>query len=326
MYKLSPSLRIGVLRGGPSPEYDVSLRTGGHVLEQLSETHQPIDIFISKNGTWHVQGIERNPERILNHVDVVFNALHGTFGEDGTVQDILDNHGVRYTGSDKLSSAIAMNKWMTKESVKKAGIKTPVAVCIRADEDFKIQIHEALQTIPFPMIIKPLRGGSSVGVQVVLNPIDFATVVGSLLEKGDDVLVEEYIKGREATCGVIDNFREQNIYSLPVIEIILGGDSSVWDYESKYNGKSKEICPGNFSLAEKKQIEEISAQVHSVLGLSHYSRSDFIVTPKRGIYFLEVNTLPGLTRESLLPVALDAVGVSMKDFLHHVIGLAMEEK
>src|SRR4051812_28058000 len=110
MTTLPSSLRIGVLRGGPSPEYDASLKTGGHVLKYLNETHKPLDIFISKDGTWHVQGIERKPERILKQVDVVWNALHGLYGEDGGVQEILNHHGVPYTGSDRMASAVAMNK------------------------------------------------------------------------------------------------------------------------------------------------------------------------------------------------------------------------
>ena len=140
---LPSSLRIGVLRGGPSSEYDVSLQSGAHVLKHLSETHKPVDIFISRDGAWHVGGVEKSPERILKHMDVVFNALHGTFGEDSKVQDLLNSHDIPYTGSDKLPSAIAMNKWLTKERLKLVGIKTPVAVLIRADDSLD-QKHVSL--------------------------------------------------------------------------------------------------------------------------------------------------------------------------------------
>ena len=136
-------------------------------------------------------------------------------------------------------------------------------------------------------------------------------------------MVEENIKGREATCGVVDKFRGNDFYSLLPIEIIKPEKSDFFDYEAKYCGGSQEICPGNFSRDEKEAIQELAVAAHKVLGLRHYSRSDFIISPGRGIYILEVNTLPGLTAESLLPKSLQAVGCSLPDFLDHLITLAL---
>lgn len=325
MQIISPSLRIGVIRGGPSVEYEVSLGTGGNILKHLSASHNPLDIFISRDGKWHIQGIERTPERILKHVDVVVNALHGTFGEDGGLQEILDSHGTRYTGSDKLSSAIAMNKWMTKERVEKAGIKTPLYFIVRQEDSISEKAKFIFNSIPHPMIVKPACSGSSFGLYKVNSFSELVSALEVILSEHGSAIVEEYIVGKEATCGVVDNFRGRDIYALPPIEII-PPTGKLFDYESKYNGQSQEICPGNFSKEEKKEIEEISAKIHQILGLSHYSRSDFIISPKRGIYFLEVNTLPGLTNESLLPKSLNAVGVTMPEFLHHIIFLALNQK
>ncbi|MES2213400.1 MAG: D-alanine--D-alanine ligase [Patescibacteria group bacterium] len=329
-FTLPSSLRIGVVRGGPSPEYDVSLKTGSNVLKELSVTHRPIDIFISRDGTWHMRGVPKTPDRILKHVDVVFNALHGTYGEDGRIQEIFDHYGIPYSGSGKLSSAISMNKFMTKECITQAGIKTPLSVLVRTTDNVPTSIRNVFSLLPMPVIIKPVTGGSSVGITIAHTKEELVDAIETILQSENDVLVEEYIKGREATCGVVNNMRGQNVYALPVVEIIPPKKSDepnqFFDYDAKYSGQSREICPGNFSIAEKKEIERISSEVHSILSLDGYSRSDFIVTPRRGIYFLEVNTLPGLTSESLLPKSLEAVGIKFQEFLHHILGLALERK
>lgn len=324
MQTLPTSLKIGVMRGGPSKEYDVSLSSGANVLEVLSETYRPIDIFISKDGAWHMHGLEKTPAQILKNVDVVWNALHGTWGEDGKVQEILNHYGVKFTGSEKYPSAIAMNKWLTKEHLKPLGIKTPTYTLVRQTDNLKERAKEIFNTIPHPLIIKPVGGGSSFGITIAKNYLELYTGLYDILSGESDALVEEYISGREATAGVIDGFREKELYNLPVVEI--KHDNTFFDFDSKYSGKSEEICPGNFSTKEKKEIEELAGLVHKHLGLRHYSRSDFIVSPKRGIYFLEVNTLPGMTKESLVPLALKSVGSSVKDFVHHVLRLAMNNK
>ena len=322
MQTLSPSLRIGVLRGGPSSEYDVSLKTGANVLKHLSATHRPIDIFITKDGKWHMNGVERSPERILKNVDVIFNALHGSYGEDGGVQEVLDCLGVPYTGSGKMESAIAMNKWMTKERAILAGIKTPISTLVRQTDSLTDKAKEIFYSIPYPLIVKPASGGSSLGLHKVSTSGELLSALESVLSEHGSALVEEYIKGKEGTCGVIENFRGQKIYSLPPVEIISPA-GKMFDYDSKYNGESKEICPGNFSEKEKKEIERVAKLIHDKLGLRHYSRSDFIVSPRRGVYFLETNTLPGLTEESLMPKSLKAVGIEMKEFLGHLLHLAI---
>lgn len=325
MQTLPDSLRIGVIRGGPSSEYEVSLKTGGHVLEILSETHRPIDIFISKDGVWHMGGLEKSPEKILKNVDVVWNGLHGEFGEDGKIQEILSSHGVRYTGSEKYPSSITMNKWLTKEHLKSLGIRTPVYELVRQTDNLKEKAKEIFNSIPHPLIIKPVRGGSSLGIKIVDNYVDLYKALYEILSEESDALVEEYIKGKEATVGIIDNYRNQKLYSLPPIEIRHKSKDGYFDFDSKYSGEAEEICPGNFSQSEKKEIETLATLIHQHLGLRHYSRSDFIVSPKRGIYFLEVNSLPGLTKESLIPKALHSVGSSTKDFIHHILLLALNK-
>ncbi|MES3004751.1 MAG: D-alanine--D-alanine ligase [Patescibacteria group bacterium] len=323
-FTLPTSLRIGVLRGGPSSEYDVSLQTGASILNVLQDTHAPVDIFVSKDGKWHLNGIERNPGRVLSSVDVVFNAMHGKYGEDGQVQELLETHGVPYTGSTRFPSMTAMNKWHTKEILKKHNIKTPIGILVKQSDHLLQKAKQIWGEIPHPMIVKPTCGGSSLGIVVAHSFQELLSALETTLAEHGSVLVEEYIKGKEATCAVIDNFRNKDFYTLPPIEIVSA--NSVFDYDAKYSGKSREICPGNFTKEEKMEIERLAELTHKALGLRHYSRSDFIVHPKRGIYFLEVNSLPGLSRDSLLSKSLTAVGSNIKEFLHHVLNLTLHRR
>lgn len=324
MYTIPQSLRVGVLRGGPSSEYEVSLKTGANVLKELEGVCRVSDIFIDKQGNWHYRGVACKPEKILHQFDVIFNALHGEYGEDGKVQEILESHGTPYTGSGRLASGIGMNKALTKDFYRKAGIKTPQSKVVFENDDIKKRISEIFQTFTFPMVVKPVSSGYSVGVYIVQNLQDLEKVLVESLTKNQSVLVEEFIKGREATCGVVDNFRGEKHYALPPVEIKSHND--FFDYEAKYGGKSEEIVPGLFPLETKKEIEKLAVLAHKVLGLRHYSRSDFIIHPKRGIFILVSNTLPGLTNESLLPKSLASVGAEMKHFLAHIIGLALNKK
>lgn len=321
-------LRVGVLRGGPSSEYDISLKTGGHVLQNLSsDLYITRDILISKDGVWHMRGFETTPNRVLKHVDVVFNALHGEYGEDGEVQRILDTFQVPYTGSKALASNLAMNKPRAKEIVSKAGISVPLHVIIEQTSDIERTVTEIFRTFPQPVVVKPLNKGSSLGVAFAGSYQELIDVVTTALEVSPSILVEEFIRGKEVTCGVIDDFRGEEKYTLLPIEIVLPHGKDCFDYDAKYNDEDKGgatlRCPGNLTAEEKLLIKDATRKVHEVLGLRHYSRSDFIVTP-RGVYFLEVNTLPGLTEHSLVPHALKEAGCSFKEFVEHLINLAVE--
>jgi D-alanine-D-alanine ligase len=318
--------RVGVLRGGPSSEYEVSLKSGKSVIDSLSEKYEVIDIFISKEGIWHYLGAPIQPEKIFKKIDVVFNALHGAYGEDGTVQKILDQFSVPYTGSKALASAISMNKILSKKVYKNYNLKTPLHVVINKKNNNSAEILRIFKSFPIPAVVKPASGGSSIGTSIAKTLSELEKSVADALQYSDEVLIEEYIAGKEATCAVVDNFRNESVYSLLPIEIRKPADSAFFDYNAKYLGKSEEICPGNFTAVEKEMIQKIAKEAHKALGLRHYSRSDFIIHPKRGIYILETNTLPGLTSESLLPKSLLAVGCSLPDFLDHLINLAVSKE
>ncbi len=319
-----PKLRVGVLRGGPGHEYEVSLRTGQNVLRYLPEDdYLARDILIDRQGRWHLNGLPTMPERLPGHIDVVFNALHGEYGEDGRVQQLLNALSLPYTGSGHLASAVGMNKHLTKDFLRQAGIRTPYGLLIEPTETAVVAAERVLRRLGPPWIVKPLDRGSSVGVGHAATVAALPVAITEARRYAPSVLIEQFIRGREATCGVIDDFRGLPCYSLPPVEIRRPAEAPVWDYENKYNGQTAELCPGNFSAEEKREIERLSRLAHQTLNLRHYSRSDFIVTP-RGVYLLEVNTLPGLTSESLLPKSLQAVGCSYPEFLRHIVNLALK--
>lgn len=323
-------IKVGVLRGGPSSEHEISLKTGKSVLLNLPEKYSGRDVFINKEGNWHLDRRPSDPEGVFRSVDVIFNALHGQYGEDGKVQQLLEHFSIPYTGSGVIASALGMNKVLAREEFKKAGLKVPKATLVNTDEGSLKEAERVFRTISPPWVIKPISGGSSVGVSVARSLPDLIGALDAAFGLGQKVLVEEYIAGKEATCGIIDDFREEKHYALPVIEIIPPSRFEFFNYDAKYGGETKEICPANFSLSVKKEIENMARRAHDALGCRHYSRSDFIVAPPRKrneppqIYILEINTLPGLTEESLMPKALNAVGASYGEFLDHLIKLALK--
>lgn len=320
-----PKIVVGVLRGGPSSEYEVSLKTGASVLAHLPEKYVGHDIFISRDGTWHSQGVPRPLSKIVKKVDVIFNALHGSYGEDGKVQRLLEHFGVPYTGSGPLASAVGMNKALSKKVYSAHGLKTPNFVLLRKTNATSAALMEVFRTFPHPYVVKPSSAGSSVGISIARSFPDFKIAVENALQHSSAVLIEEFIAGREATCGVIENFRGEKTYALSPIEIIHPKKNQFFDYEAKYGGESREICPANFTLKVKEEIQNMAALAHNALQLRHYSRSDFMISPK-GIYILETNTLPGLTPQSLVPKALEAGGTKFPDFLDHLITLALSRK
>lgn len=315
---------VAVLRGGPSSEYEISLKSGATILQELNrEKYEPHDIFISKTGQWHRQGVELPPEKALRGIEVALNVLHGEYGESGEVQRLLDTFDIAHTGGGPVQSALAFNKLKTKEALRNSKIRLARHLELARERDMnQSRLLEIFRTFPQPCIIKPVAAGSSVGVTLAKDYYSLAFGLDKAFEISPKIFIEEFIKGKEATCGVVEDFRGEELYSLLPIEIVPPPESPFFDYDAKYSGRTQEIVPGNFSAHEKAEIQKFAKLAHQALGLRHYSRSDFIVSP-RGIYFLEVNSAPaiGFTSESLMPKALRAIGTSIRDFLDHVIQL-----
>lgn len=321
-------IKVAVLRGGPSSEYEVSLKTGAGVLANLPSHYIGTDVLIDKKGVWHIDGVPFKPHNLPKRFDVAFIAMHGEYGEDGTVQRLLEELHMPFTGSGSLASAIGMNKSLAKKAFEREGIKTPVSKVIAKDDYVpELTAAEVYKTFPQPSVVKPCSGGSSVATSIAHTIHELEEALRKGFEVGEKVIIEEFIKGREATCGVLEDFRDKDFYPLLPIEII-PKKQTFFDYEAKYSSEvgAEEICPGNFSKEESQTIQELAIKAHKAIGARHYSRSDFIIHPKRGIYCLEINTLPGLTPQSLLPKAMVAIGSSYSELLDHVLRLALRPK
>lgn len=315
---------VGVLRGGPSHEHEVSLKSGAAILANLPEENFVArDIYIDKSGQWYERGRPITPDRILRQLDVVLNGLHGEYGEDGKVQKLLERFGVRYAGTNSFNSSIAMHKLMAKMRAKETGLLTPDFRYIEHVTDSEVVAYDIIRTFRQPVVVKPVGWGSSIGISIVSGYVPVLTAIKQLFFRGaSSILIEEYIRGKEATMGIVENLRDEALYTLPPIEII-PPKGDFFSYDAKYSGKSLEICPGNFSRVTTEDLQRAAKIMHRTLGLRHYSQSDFIITSK-GVYYLETNTLPGLTSESLLPKSLAAIGVSFPAFLSHLVNLALE--
>lgn len=318
-------LRVGVMRGGLGSEYHVSLRTGGNVLSALSpEKYEVHDIFISHVGEWHIDGRPTTPAKLSRQVDVVFNALHGEFGEDGKVQKILEQFNIPYTGSTAIVSAIGMNKELAKKYFSAVGIKVPRGQTVARGEDVEEVLARVGEEIRAPYVVKPLAGGSSVGLSLAKNERELVVAIEKALAYSEKALVEEYVRGREVTLGVVDASTGVGSYATPPLEILLPPET-LFDYDQKYKNLAHPVGPARMSETERRALEEAALRAHVHLGARHYARYDFILT-EDGPYLLEVNTLPGLTETSLLPKSLALHGLSLSEFLDYVISLALRKK
>lgn len=313
---------VGVLRGGSSGAYRASLANGQTILANLpSERYKTRDIFIDTQGVWHLAGRPMESHRILQQLDVVVSGLQGEYGENGTIQKLLERYGVPYVGANSFSSYLAMHKVFSKEHALESDILTPRYTFIESEDDPANQVAEVVRTYTQPVVVKPLSGGASEGVTLASGYASVYRAVVSLLAQGvRGVIVEEYVQGREATVGVVEGLRGEQLYVLPPIEIALQ-PKELFSHEAKLNNSAQKTCPAHFPKKITEELMSSARTVHNALGVRHYSRSDFIVSP-RGVYYLETNTLPSLVDNSLFSTSLGAVGVSMSDFLEHLIHLA----
>jgi D-alanine-D-alanine ligase len=315
---------VGVLRGGPTSEHDVSLLSGHAIVANLPrDRYTTRDIYIDKRRTWHERGKPVAPADILRTTDVVISTLHGEYGESGEIQRMLEQSRVPYVGPDAINSYFALHKVIAKQRAIEAGIKTPKFRLVEADTDIDALAYDITRTFSQPVVVKPLTSGSSVGVSVVGGYVQIHSAVSALLARHPlGVLVEEYIRGTEASVGVVEGLRGEELYVLPTVEILVPRGSHI-SYEQRHSGQLQEICPGRFDRTVHNELGHAAETMHRALGQRHYSRSDFIVG-KNGVYFLELNTAAGtmLGKDSTFTRSLAAVGISFPDFLIHVLSKA----
>ena len=305
-------IRVAVLMGGPSAEHDVSLMSGRTVCDSLDPSrYEAFPVHIDREGEWAVPF-----EHVMDNADIAFLALHGEYGEDGRIQDFLENVGMPYTGSSSQSSALGMNKVASAKLFRAYGLDVPEWGDVSRHGDwanFKADFG-------YPVVVKPADRGSSVGVSIVRDEPSLRDALCSVFDISRHAMVQRYVSGRELTCAVIED--EQGIIPLPPTEII-PKSSSFFDYDSKYApGASKELTPAPLSREETLEVQRIAAAAHRVIGASGATRTDMIMDGNGTFYILEINTIPGMTKTSLLPQAAASHGMGMDRLLDHIIASA----
>ena len=348
-------IRVAVLMGGKSAEREVSLSTAGQVMKALDP--QKYDVFPVDTAYLAQRALPEAPRMLedalpgggssngssgglvngagatlpapsdpplvgRNRPDVALVCLHGRYGEDGTIQGMLEMLEIPYTGSGVLASALAMNKVMAKKIFQAEGIPTPPAITLRgrADADLYLRSLEAGGAeVGCPAVVKPSEQGSTIGITIVREPGDMAAALDTALAYDHEVLVEKYVEGIEITAPVLGN---SELTALPLVEIVPA--NGFYDYEAKYTpGATDEIVPARLTDEQTRRAQELGLQAHRALGCRGFSRTDLMVGDD-GIWVLEVNTIPGMTPTSLLPRSADAAGISFPQLVDQMVQLALE--
>lgn len=307
---MKKKLRIVVLSGGKSPEYEVSLSSGKMVLEALKKKgHNVLPLVIGKEGKGYEYLFKLK-------ADVVFIAMHGPFGEDGTVQGLLELAGIPYTGSGVLASALGMDKLAFRQAIKETGVLVPEYLVLEKKDGS----DKVLKKFSLPVVVKPSNQGSSVGVNIVREKKDLNKSLEKAFKFGPRVIAEEFLSGTEVTCGILGN---ENPSALPIAEIVPKND--FFDYEAKYTpGMSEEIVPARISPGLTNKVKETALKVYRAVNCLGFGRVDIIIS-KGKPYVLEINTIPGLTPNSLLPKEAAAAGIAYPELIEKVIEFALQK-
>lgn len=296
-------LNIVVMLGGPSAEREVSLRTGQAAAAALRSLGHRVHELDPKPGSW----------KLHDDVDVVFLALHGSYGEDGAIQSELEQLGVAYTGCGPEASRIAFDKVLTKERCIEKQIPTARYAVVRtAEAPLPAGLH-------LPLVIKPVRQGSSVGLQFVDESRQWPAALKHSLAFDSEVLVEERVIGRETTVGILDG------QPLPIVEV--RPKKGAYDYQNKYtSGATQYFCPADFDAATTRRIQKAALDAFHAVGGRDYARVDVMVNSRNEPVVLEVNTLPGMTETSLLPKAAAAAGITYEQLCQRMVDLASKRR
>jgi len=306
-------LTVALLSGGISSEREVSINSGNQVFEALDKDKYNVVRYDPKGD---IPKLVSDVEKI----DVALIILHGPYGEDGTVQGLLDLLGIPYQGSGVLGSAAAMNKLVAKHLYRQAGLMVPEFTVVEKNQH--LEPDDYVEWLGLPLVIKPLEGGSSVGMSIVRAEGDLKEALDTAFKYDRRVLIEAFIDGVEITGGVLGN---EPLDALPLVEIIPNPDYEFFDYEAKYTpGATKEICPARIDADLTARGQECAKKAHEALSCKGYSRTDMIVKD-REIFVLETNTIPGMTPTSLFPQAAAEFGYSFSAMLDRLIELGMEE-
>lgn len=334
----SATLRVAVLCGGTSSERDVSIASGAQVVSALRHRGHHVVVVDTAHGLLAaeeeqrllVPGVGTTPpaehalalmrasagglvQPVPRDCDVVFLALHGGTGEDGTIQGLLDLADLAYTGTGHMGSAVAMDKDLSKRLMLAAGVPTPAWLMSPVDA------AEVASRLGFPVVVKPNRQGSTVGLSVVRSAEELASAIARAEAHDAEVMIEAFVPGREITVGVLDG------QALAVGEIVLPADG-VFDYEDKYQGIVREVFPADLPQALADDARTLALHAHQALKLGDYSRADFRLDADGQLWCLELNTLPGMTANSLMPQSAAASGIAFPELCERLCRLALDRK
>lgn len=303
-------IKLGILQGGSSVEREISFKSADNILNNIDKNKYDIIVYNvpeNKDNLWIEKLISDKP-------DIVLSALHGGKGENGVVQGLLQCLCIPYVGSKVTGSAICMNKLLSKQLMEFNHIPVIEGFCVLKEHTASYFYDEA-EKIGYPLIVKPNRGGSSIGISVVYNQGELLKAIEYIREKyNDDALVEKYIIGQEVTCGVIQT--GQGLKVMSVLDINAEGD--IYDYESKYVKEKSSVSFTKLPQYMQIMIEEIAKKAFCVLKCSGYGCVDMIISQEQ-VYVIEINTLPGMTLNSLIPAAAKGVGMTLGEFLDELI-------
>jgi len=311
---MNKKITVALLSGGISSERGVSIKSGDQVFQFLDK--EKYHVLRYDPGT-DIPKLISDASRI----DIALIMLHGPYGEDGTVQGLLDLLNIPYQCSGVLGSAVAMNKLVSKHLYEQAGIPVPAYLALAAHD--KIDMEDCFRRLGTPLVVKPVCGGSSIGTTIVGSPDELADAVASAFAHDDNILMETFIRGMEITGAVIGN---SDIEALPLVEIVPSSDHGFFDYSAKYDDvETNEICPARLPADVTETAQELAVRAHRALFCKGYSRTDMIV--KDGVvYVLETNTIPGMTTASLLPRAAEKAGMTFPMLLDRLIELGRERR
>jgi D-alanine-D-alanine ligase len=319
---------VAIIMGGYSSEYQISLTSGGVVYQYLDKTkYNPFKIHIFKEKWVYVNelneefpinkndfSIELNGKKIT--FDVVFNAIHGTPGEDGLMQAYFELLGIPQTSCDYYQSALTFNKRDLLSVLKPYGIKTATSFYLNLGDE--INSEKIIETVGLPCFVKPNKSGSSFGISKVKTNDELLPAIENAYKEDNEIIIESFLDGVEVSVGVI-NYKGK-VAVLPITEIV--SENDFFDYEAKYLGKSKEITPARISEELKFKVETVAKRAYEVLKMKGFSRSEFIIVNNEP-YMLEMNTIPGMTTESILPQQAAAAGISLTELFDNAIELAL---
>ena len=307
---------IAVVAGGTSSEYVISMRSAETVLDCLDRTSFVPYLIVVEHDQWYAkingQDVPVNKDSFSVALEqesvtfaAVYNIIHGTPGEDGKIQGYFDMLGIPYTGCDVLTSAITFSKSICKQLVQTHGITTPQSVTITQHDEQKIP--DIAEQFTFPCFVKPNNGGSSFGASKVDQPEQLAAGIRKALEHDREALVEEYIQGQELTCGV---YRKDGMaQALPITEIVT--KNAFFDFQAKYEGASEEITPARVDDALREQCQRLTEKIYTLLGCRGFVRIDYMLKEET-LYFIEANTTPGFSKESIFPQQIRAAGLDIQ--------------